>query len=191
MKFTLTKINLSKKQKAAILAVCAAALIALPVFSALAPKKEELPPRRREYTVKTDNIVVGVDATGAITSQRKGEFVPIPLQIEEYTVKVGDRVEKGDILAKFSLEDIDAKLKAANEKLAADGFALDKLKADKVNYQLELDKKIKDIRDAEAALFKEKSAAVAAKKSLLDQTIATKTAQKGQLTGEFATLEAQ
>ncbi|MEG1894932.1 MAG: hypothetical protein RR162_01735, partial [Oscillospiraceae bacterium] len=60
MKFTLTKINLSKKQKAAILAVCASALIALPVFSALAPKKEELPPRRREYTVKTDNIVVGV-----------------------------------------------------------------------------------------------------------------------------------
>ncbi|MEG2930045.1 MAG: efflux RND transporter periplasmic adaptor subunit [Oscillospiraceae bacterium] len=191
MNFTLTKINLSKKQKAAILAVCAAALIALPVFSALAPKKEELPPRRREYTAKNDNIIVGVDATGAITSQRKGEFVPIPLQIEEYTVKVGDRVEKGSILAKFSLADIDTKLKAANEKLAADGFALDKLKADKANYQLELDKKIRDIRDAEAALFKEKSAAVTAKKSLLDQTIATKTAQKGQLTGEFATLETQ
>ncbi|MEG2929428.1 MAG: HlyD family efflux transporter periplasmic adaptor subunit [Oscillospiraceae bacterium] len=191
MKFTLTKINLSKKQKAAALCVCALALIALPVFSALTPTKEELPPRRREYTAKKDSIIVGIDATGGITSQRKGEFVPIPLQIKEYTVKVGDRVKSGDVLAIFSAEDIDTKLKAANDKLSADGFAVDKLKADKRNYQLELEKKIGDIRDARAAAFNEKTASITAKKSLLEQTITTKTAQKEQLSAELAALQAQ
>lgn len=114
-----------------------------------------------------------------------------PLQIKQYQVKVGDYVKTGDALAELSGEDITEKLKAANEKLKNDAFAVEKLKTDKQNYQLELEKRIRDIRTAGENVYGEKAGALLSKKAAAQQSIADKQAQIEQLRQSIAGYEAE
>ena len=147
--------------------------------------------QRREYPVQKGDIVVGIEAAGSISSEKQGQFMNTPLQIKQYQVKVGDYVKTGDALAELSGEDITEKLKAANEKLKNDAFAVEKLKTDKQNYQLELEKRIRDIRTAGENVYGEKAGALLSKKAAAQQSIADKQAQIEQLRQSIAGYEAE
>ncbi|MEG1381089.1 MAG: HlyD family efflux transporter periplasmic adaptor subunit [Ruthenibacterium sp.] len=187
----MTQISTRKK----LIAACALAgmvLIGLLVF-VFARDAESAPPQRREYKAQTGNIIVGMDAAGAISSEKYSQFLEIPLsiQIKEYKVAVGDSVKKGDALVELSMEDIGPKLKTAQEKRKNDRFAVEKLKMEKQNTQMEQDKKISDVRAAGESAYREKAGALLTKKQATEQGIADKQMMNEQLKNEIAALQAE
>lgn len=155
-----------------------AAIILLVLLIPLLVRGEEREPLpRREYTAKTGDIVVGIDATGTISSEKYSQFLKTIVQIQEYRVKVGDFVRKGDILAALSPEDLTKRLKEANEAFKNDSFAVKKAIDEKENYRLEQEKKINDIRAAGEAAYQEKAGLLLSKKATAEQTIAEQKAQ--------------
>lgn len=178
-------------RKALILAcVLAAAILMGLLIPLLARGEASEPAPRREYAVKKDNIVVGIDATGAVSSEKYSQFIPALVQIKEYQVKVGDFVHVGDVLATLSEDDLTKQLKDANETLKNDTFAVQKLTAEKQNYQLEQDKKISDIRAAGETAYQDKAGLLLSKKATTEQAIANKKAQIDTLKADIARHEA-
>ena len=175
--------NISLTNRKKLMLACGAlatVLVGLIIFLIARGQKAESP-RRREYPVEKGNIIVGIDAAGSVSSEKHLQFCSTPLQIKNYSVKIGDFVHKGDVIAQFATEDINQKLKVANEKLKNDNFAVQKLKTEKQNYQLELEKKISDIRSAGESAHKEKTGPLLSKKTLLEQNIADKKIMLEQL----------
>ncbi|MDD3203771.1 MAG: hypothetical protein PHZ05_08430 [Pygmaiobacter massiliensis] len=167
--------QLDKKKKIMLGAGTAAVVLLAVATVTYKPPQEEA--RQREYPVQKTDIVVGIDSAGVITSERAGQFIDTALQIEEYKVKVGDKVKKGDILALLSEKDIQEKWKIADEKLKSDRNALEKLRQEKQNAKQEIEKKINDLRAAGEAAYQEKAGATLAKKSSLESSLAQKRAR--------------
>lgn len=96
--------KINKKTKILLLAI--ASLFVIMTFAFTSNKKQEKDVIYREYNVTTDDIVVGIDGEGTITSKKNEQFIADNVQFEEYVVKVGDKVKKGDIIARINKEDI-------------------------------------------------------------------------------------
>ncbi|MEG1931938.1 MAG: HlyD family efflux transporter periplasmic adaptor subunit, partial [Pygmaiobacter sp.] len=135
----------------------------------------------QEYPVKKDSIVVGIDASGIIRTERHPQFLRTPLQLKEYTVKLGDFVRKGDVIAKLSEEDLETKLKAATDKLKNDRFTAEKLRTEQQNYQLEMDQKVRELRALGESAYQDKAGLLLSKQSAAEQSIANKTVLMDQL----------
>lgn len=171
--------HLDKKKKILLGAGTAVVVLLAVAVATYKPPQEEA--RQREYPVKKTDIVVGIDSAGVITSEKAGQFIDTALQIEEYKVKVGDKVKKGDILALLSEKDVQEKWKSADEKLKSDRNALEKLKQEKQNAKLEAEKKMNDLRAAGEAAYQEKAGATLARKSSLESSLAQKRARLEEL----------
>ena len=77
------------------------------------PQAAEEKPLRREYPVSWKDITGGIGAAGNIQSEQWGQFAPVTVTLEEYKVRVGDKVAEGDVLAEY---DADALQQLAQEK---------------------------------------------------------------------------
>lgn len=128
-------------------------------------------PRLREYPVEKGNITVGVDASGSIISEKTPQFIEAGLQLERYTVKKGDLVSKGDVIAELSKENAQKKEKEARDLLKSEQFNLAKAQTDKANFIEESEKKLKDTRIASETAYNEKYALLQAKQDLLNANI--------------------
>ncbi len=64
----------------------------------------------REYSVSRGDITAGIDGTGALVLEGKPHNFNQSVKIEELLVKVGDRVKKGDKLAKMDIEALNKKI---------------------------------------------------------------------------------
>lgn len=170
--------SINKKIVCAVIALpCAAVLIAVLLF----PKTNaQEPPLRREYLVETGNITVGVDATGSITTEKTPQFIDVELQLERYTVKKGDLVKQGDIIAELSPQDVEKKRKEAKEKLATEQFNVRKAQTDKTNFIAESEKKHTDTRFASETTYNEAQAALQGKADVLTANIEQKKAAQAQ-----------
>lgn len=168
------------KKKKIILAAGTAAVVILGAILAM-PKAPQEEVRQREYPLQKNDIIVGIDSAGAITSEKVGQFVETALQFQEYKVKVGDKVQKGDVVALLSEKDIAEKWKASQEKLASEKAALEKLKNEKQTAKQEADRKIADLRAAGEAAYQEKVRGTAAQKASLEATLEQKNARLAEL----------
>ncbi|MEG1407430.1 MAG: HlyD family efflux transporter periplasmic adaptor subunit [Ruthenibacterium sp.] len=182
---------LSTQKKLAIACAFAGAILFGLLIFVFMRKEEKIPPQRRSYTAQTDNIIVGIDAAGSVSSEKHGQFMNVSLQIKEYKAAVGDIIAQGDALVEVSAEDVQKKLKTAQEKLKNDNFAVEKIKTEQQNAQMEQDKKIAEIRAAGEATYQEKAGALLTKKRTAEQKIAESQAQVQQLKSEIAALQAQ
>ena len=102
----------SKKMKI-IIPVCIALVIAVAAGSIFAVTAKNKVPVVSLTTISTDDIVETVSATGTIASSTTREYSAATIaNCEEVFVKVGDTVKKGDKLATFNTEELDAQIKS-------------------------------------------------------------------------------
>lgn len=169
---------------------CALALIT--AVAVILPKEVNAEaPRRREYPVKRDSIVVGIDASGAITSKKQSQFVDAVLQIDEYKVALGDYVKKGDTIATLSAEDIAQKKRIAEDKLRSEQAAYQKLVAEKQAFQQNIDKQIYDVRLSGETAYTASVNVFITKRAVADQGIKDKLAAIAQSNANIATYTAE
>lgn len=185
MKFNFT----NKKRLVVIGAIILAGTMGVSVLAM--PKKAQDEPVQREYSVEKGNVVVGIDAVGAISGKKHPQFSQDVLRIKEYKVAIGEKVKEGDILVEFSVEDIDEKLKAANNKLKEDIAALEKLNAEKQNANLEHNNKINDLQSAGITGYADKTRGLENKKSAEQKAIADKKLKLEQIKTEITNLQAE
>lgn len=164
--------------------ICAALL--------LVPKNVNAEPaRRREYPVKKDNIVVGIDASGSISSKKQSHFINTALQIDDYEVAVGDSVKKGDVIARLSKEDIQQKKRAAEDKLRTEQANFAKQNAEKQTFRQGIDKQIYDLRLANETAYNANVNQFITKRAAADQGIKDKLAATEQSKTKIAGYESE
>ncbi|MEG0179768.1 MAG: hypothetical protein RR654_09470, partial [Oscillospiraceae bacterium] len=91
----------------------------------------------------------------------------------------------------FSVEDIDEKLKAANNKLKEDIAALEKLNVEKQNANLEHINKINDLQSAGITGYADKTRGLENKKSAEQKALADKKLKLEQIKTEITNLQAE
>lgn len=96
--------NLNRKTK--IISLIIASLLVMMALAFTSKTKQEEKPVYREYNVSTDDIIVGIDGDGTITSKKNEQFIGDNIKFEEYVVRVGDKIKKGDVIARINKEDI-------------------------------------------------------------------------------------
>ncbi|MBR1763298.1 MAG: efflux RND transporter periplasmic adaptor subunit [Eubacterium sp.] len=100
----------SKKMKI-IIPICIVLVIAVAAGSIFAVSQKNKTPVVSLTTIGTDNIVESVSATGTVSSSTSREYSAATIaNCKEVFVKVGDKVKKGDKLATFSTEELDAQI---------------------------------------------------------------------------------
>ena len=104
---TVKKSNKSK----IIIPICIVLVIAIAVGSIFAVRARNKIPQVSLATVSTDSITETVNATGTISASTSREYKASTIaNCKEVFVKVGDNVKKGDLLATFNTEELDAQV---------------------------------------------------------------------------------
>lgn len=99
------------KKKKIIVPICIILVIAIIAGSVAAIKVSTGTPEVTLSTISTDNIVESVSATGDVSSGASREYkAGTVATCKEVFVKVGDEVKKGDVLATFDTETLDAQI---------------------------------------------------------------------------------
>lgn len=149
------------------------------------------PPRRREYPVKKDSIIVGIDSSGSISSKKQNHYLETSLQIDNYEVLVGDNVKKGDILARLSKEDVLQKKQTAEDKLRTEQANLAKQNAEKQTFRQGIDKQIYDLRLAGENAYNANANQFITKRAAADQSIKDKLAATTQSKDKISRYESE
>ena len=121
--------------------------------------------REREYVASIGDITVGIDGSGVIKLKREEQTFKEVAVFGKYYVKVGDAVKKGDILAELSMKDLEDKQSEIKDRLKEAQNVLSKAKSDKELFEVEADKKVKDIRGNSEAVYNSKTSEI---KGLID-----------------------
>ena len=109
---SMATIRKSNKKKI-IIPICIVLILAIAGGSVFAVRAKNKTPVVSLASIGTDNIVETVNATGTITSSTKREYSPSTIaNCKDVYVKVGDTVKKGDKLATFNTEELDAQVKS-------------------------------------------------------------------------------
>lgn len=105
--------TVKKSKKKIIVPICIVLVIAIiagVVFGAVKAKSSE---SVSLYTIGTEDIYESVSLTGDVTSGSVKEYkVATVATVKEVFVKVGDKVNKGDVLATFNVEQLDGQIKS-------------------------------------------------------------------------------
>lgn len=96
-----------KKIIALVIGSCIVGSCAFIVFK---PKKEEVVVKEVEHTVIKDDITVGIDGGGVIRLEETNQKFKISGVIEEVYVKKGQKIKKGDKIAKISEKEINKQI---------------------------------------------------------------------------------
>ncbi len=115
------KINKKKAGKVMIIAVLAVAACAVVVQKSASAKTGDVPEIQTE-TVTTQDLTKSISLSGKLISNASYS-VTAPLSdviVKKMNVKVGDRVNKGDIIAVLDGSTIEASLKGAEETLSVE-----------------------------------------------------------------------
>ena len=144
----------NKKMKI-IIPICIVLVIAIAAGSIFAVVAKNKVPVVSLTSISTDNIVENVSATGTISSSTRREYSAATVaNCKEVFVKVGDQVKKGDKLATFNTEELDAQVKSLqvtyNDALSAYNSAL--------KSQSDAKKKLKAVNKSISALEKQRAA---------------------------------
>lgn len=108
--FTMATVKKSKKSKIIIL-ICIVLVIAVIGGSIAAVSANSKITEVSLSTISTENIIETVSATGEVSSGARREYdVATVANCKEVFVKVGDSVKKGDKLATFETETLDAQV---------------------------------------------------------------------------------
>jgi len=111
------KIRLTKKKMMlGMIVILTISGMSYPLFST--SKTDESTVRNREFIAKKDNITVGVETSGQIsTSPNKHTFEENTV-VDDVFVKLGSEVKKGDKLASISAKNLDDLIKTAKDSLS-------------------------------------------------------------------------
>ena len=161
-------INITNKKKSIVILIAIVVSLAMVGFFFIkkdtASKEEELV-REREYVASIGDITVGIDGSGVIKLKREEQTFKEVAVFGKYYVKVGDAVKKGDILAELSMKDLEDKQSEIKDRLKEAQNVLSKAKSDKELFEVEADKKVKDIRGNSEAVYNSKTSEI---KGLID-----------------------
>lgn len=119
-----------KKIIALILGVC---LVGGSILLMVKPKNEEPIKKDKEHTVIVDDIRVGIDGAGEAKLYGIDHNFEISGTIEKLYVKKGDKVKKGETLAKLSDEEINSQIEESKIEQGIKSDALKELKDQKKN----------------------------------------------------------
>ena len=101
-------------------------------------------------TIETNSIVETVNATGTVTSGASREYSAATIaNCKEVFVKVGDKVKKGDTLATFSTEELDAQIKSLQSTYNDSVGAYNKAVKSQKDAKKKLDSVNKNIKNLE------------------------------------------
>lgn len=161
-------INITNKKKSIVILIAIVVSLAMVGFFFIkkdtASKEEDLV-REREYVASIGDITVGIDGSGVIKLKREEQTFKEVAVFGKYYVKVGDAVKKGDILAELSMKDLEDKQSEIKDRLKEAQNVLSKAKSDKELFEVEADKKVKDIRGNSEAVYNSKTSEI---KGLID-----------------------
>ena len=161
-------INITNKKKSIVILIAIVVSLAMVGFFFIkkdtASKEEDLV-REREYVASIGDITVGIDGSGVIKLKREEQTFKDVAVFGKYYVKVGDAVKKGDILAELSIKDLEDKQSEIKDRLKEAQNVLSKAKSDKELFEVEADKKVKDIRGNSEAVYNSKTSEI---KGLID-----------------------
>ena len=161
-------INITNKKKSIVILIAIVVSLAMVGFFFIkkdtASKEGDLV-REREYVASIGDITVGIDGSGVIKLKREEQTFKEVAVFGKYYVKVGDAVKKGDILAELSMKDLEDKQSEIKERLKEAQNVLSKAKSDKELFEVEADKKVKDIRGNSEAVYNSKTSEI---KGLID-----------------------
>ena len=105
-------IKKNKKMKI-IVPICIVLAIAVAAGSIFAVTAKNKIPVVSLTEISTDNIVESVNATGTVSSSTSRTYSASTVaNCKEVFVKVGDKVKKGDVLANFDTQELDAQIKS-------------------------------------------------------------------------------
>lgn len=96
-----------KKIIALVIGICIVSSCAFIVFK---PKKEEMVVKEVEHTVIKDDITVGIDGGGVIRLEEINQKFKISGVVAEVYVKKGQKIKKGDKIAKISEKEINKQI---------------------------------------------------------------------------------
>ncbi|MBS6195558.1 MAG: efflux RND transporter periplasmic adaptor subunit [Clostridiales bacterium] len=91
----------------------------------------------REYPVTYDDITASLDGGGTLEVTGNPHTAGVELKIEEVMVKEGQEVKKGDILVKFSVEDLQKKVDELDRSLKAAEREAEDAKNNKTKEQMQ------------------------------------------------------
>ena len=161
-------INITNKKKSIVILIAIVVSLAMVGFFFIkkdtASKEGDLV-REREYVASIGDITVGIDGSGVIKLKREEQTFKEVAVFGKYYVKVGDAVKKGDILAELSMKDLEDKQSEIKDRLKEAQNVLSKAKSDKELFEVEADKKVKDIRGNSEAVYNSKTSEI---KGLID-----------------------
>lgn len=123
-------------------AVVAAALLGFTFW----PRTPEEQPLCREYPVEVQDLVVGIDATGSISSHSTSQTAPVPVTVETYEVQMGDTVQKGDVLARYDKKELEKQVQTAKDTLNEKQAALDQLDSQIASSRSKLEQEKQQLR---------------------------------------------
>ena len=157
----------SKKMKI-IIPICIVLVLAVAAGSIFAIREKNKTPVVSLTTIGTNNIVESVSATGTISSSTSREYSASTVaNCEEVFVKVGDKVKKGDKLATFNTEELDAQVSSLqvtyNDSLTAYNSAVKSQKDSKKKLNA-TNSRIKSLEKQKAKLEKALSTTTTTKK---------------------------
>lgn len=154
----------NKKVIALILGVC---IIGGAIFLVMKPKQEKEVIKEREHVVVVDDITVGIDGGGTAKLDETKHNFKISGTVEEIYVKKGQKIKKGNKIAKLSGNQINSQIDELKIDQKSKYETVNQLKSQKKNTpedisldsqiktaQSELDKVNKKIKDLKSDLDK-------------------------------------
>ena len=125
---------LRNKKYLAVIAVVAIIVVGFIVYKFVFSNKNQ---NQNVFVVQKSDIVQEVTVTGQV---RKGDKINLAFlnsgRLKSVFVKVGDKVEKGDVLARLDIRDLEIQLEEARAGLALAESKLDKLLAGKTQEEI-------------------------------------------------------
>lgn len=123
------RIKFQKRKKIIAAAICGVLILGIAAGSFLHPKSEtDEDIIWREYPVARSDIVASLDGSGKLEFTKVEHSFSVDLKIKEIFVEVGQEVKKGDKLAEYSQEDIEAKIAECETALETAERSLQDLK---------------------------------------------------------------
>lgn len=108
--------TVKKSKKKVIVPICIVLVIAIVAGVIFGVSKANSGEQVSLYTIATDDIYETVSLTGEVSSGTKKEYkVGTVATVKEVFVKVGDKVNKGDVLATFNLDSLNSEITSLRE----------------------------------------------------------------------------
>ena len=128
--------TVKKSKKKIIVPICIVLVIAIIAGVAFGAVKAKSSEAVSLYTIGAEDIYESVSLTGDVTSGSVKEYkVATVATVKEVFVKVGDKVNKGDVLATFNVENLDSQIKSLqssyNDSLSSYNASVNNQKAAK------------------------------------------------------------